>query len=190
VRLIAITAVLLLGSCSTPDAPKTIAPAELDTVDEPTIRGRIRRVHSNQSCDTSHGYLPYILFEKKQPRVNQWHLLTGVVGVGTTTKTPKPMTAFWVVGHKLLETPLEHFAAPGCQLLVQPTTIVFAGQTAPAPNDRIGAWSKGTTAFLLIRPAPATLGHSIYVQLGVVEPGHNMAGIIASAFSVQLEIGT
>lgn len=189
------TAVFLATSCASSsdlveksDTPPAMA--ELG-VDEPAaVRGLIRRQHGRQVCQTSHGYLPYICFEEKPPRVNQWHLLTGVVGVGTSTKTPREIQAAWIVGHQLLESPLEHFAAPGCQLLVQPITILLAPHERPQPNDRIGAWSQGEVAYLLIRPAPATLGQSIFVQLAVLEPGHNAAGVIGSGFAVELVVGS
>lgn len=126
--------------------------------------------------------------------MNAWLLLTGSEATGTTTTHPQPIIAAWVLGHRRLEPAFLSPLAPGCRLMVEPLSVLWAkprvGTDEPpgAAEERAVAWSEGGTAFLLLRPTPAMLGHSIFVQLGIYAPGENMLGVLVS-HAVQIEVG-
>lgn len=195
---------LLLAACAAPPAPEPpevpAVEATLDRAAAPALCGRARRIFGTACRPRHRGWLPYIRWDcdyyglpghrTDEPAVGTWALLTATEAGGTTTASPRPILAAWVLGHGRLEPPLSHPDAPGCQLLVAPTTILPALAQRPPPDPSIGAWSEGDTAYLLLRPLPATLGQRIFVQLAIIAPGENdLLGGVLLSHGVELWIG-
>jgi len=172
----------------------------------PFTLGRARRVFPRSTCDTSRGYLPYTYFDcdyfggpghsTNFPHVNTWTLLTAGRASFSNVKEPgdpvdPPLFGGWVISHYLAAEPLRHEFAPGCRLLPKLDSVLLAWPRSSAPlppHLDMGAWSQGSTAFLLIRPPPITLGHSFFIQWVEYAPGENLAGLL-TGHAVQLEIG-
>jgi len=179
--------VAMLAACSIPEGDSLSRNPLMATLDNDNTagfqRGNSQRLYPTTGCETVKGYLPYITYdcdfygtpghETHWPQVDTWILCTGTVGPGSVTHTETPIQGIWIVGHHLYATPFEVPLAPGCQLMVSPIVTQFPQHAPPPPNNRIGSWSNGDTSFLLIRPHPGLLGHSIYVQFGALVPGEN-----------------
>ena len=190
---------LLLTACATEPVHGALR-AGLDA-DTPPYRGTSKRIYPTTNCQTARGYLPYTRWDcdfynpspnhdKVAPLVNTWTLLTAT-RASIDGKSDTPLIGGWVTSHYKLPEPITHPWAPGCQLLLPLDTAVLAlPYTGPptAEHLNMGAWSEGPTAFLLIRPQPATLGHSFFVQFVEWAPGINTLGMV-TGHAVQLEIG-
>jgi len=184
-----------MASCvSGPEEPQGV---KLDDVDKNTkpaegdaLLGKAQRFYAETSCDTKRGYLPYIYCNKAFPTANEWILLTA--GRASIDKPgDKPLVGAWVVGHKLLEElVILPNTAPGCVLMVEPLTVLFAWPRGNNPTafQRIGAWREGSTAYLLINPTSAMVGHSIYVQWIESASDENLIGLLIS-HGYRLDIG-
>lgn len=190
IRLAICLTLMAAAACVSP-TDKTTLGSTIDA-DSPSILGKSRRIYPSTNCITLRGYLPFIRWSTDWPEVNNWITLTGErASIGRSGEPD--IVAAWAVGHNLLPEPLTLPITPGCQLLVQPISVMFAwprsaSDPPPQAGLRLGAWSEGPTAYLIINPAPETLGISFFVQLIEVAPGENMAGLLVS-HAVQLKIG-
>lgn len=133
------------------------------------------------ACQTKKGYLPYLYCNKDRPRADEWVLLTGNRASISSSKDPV-IEGAWLIGHSKLETPFQTVLAPGCQLLVDPLAVLVVGDRTsdPTPYKRIGAWREGSTAYLLILPSKEMVGMHLYVQLLIISPNDNTAGVVIS----------
>ncbi|MCP4899938.1 MAG: hypothetical protein GY906_23465 [bacterium] len=175
-----------LAACSAP----SVAEADLTSYEpgDPTL-GRARRIFPSTTCQTNRGYLPYVYFNDHFPRVGGWVMMTANRASIPSPKDP-PIQGGWLISHYRGEGPafLQPFLVPGCQMMVRPDVFLFAAPrdlTKPLPvGGTMGAWTEGATAFLLLLPAPPTLGNNIYVQWMEFTP----KGALTS-HAVQLQIG-
>ena len=149
--------------------------------------GRYIEHHGSTACQAKSGINPYLWVPRNAvPRVGD------TVEVVFTTRACEPYPAedaFVVFGFTKLDHEIDFtpFGMPGCQLLIQPDSLVFvpsSGLTGIISRSK----GSGRITFSWVPPA-GSAGLRLFMQLLVAAPGETTSGFLSS-HAVEVRVGS